>query len=80
MTSTLRNFSSHGVKPGVDRENYFRLTVANARLMWGTRNLALATKHGHFELFMGDSPPVGYQYAGGAAKPVSLAPPPAAAV
>ena len=75
MTSTLRNFSSHRLKPGGDRENYFRLTVANARLMWGLRNLAVATQHGHFEIFMGHIPPVGYAYPGGGVKPASLAPP-----
>lgn len=70
MTSTLRNFSSHEPKDGKTKEEYYMLTVANARLRWAFdfQNIVRERFGGRFECVM-DPVPAGYKYAGGQPKP-----------
>ena len=71
--STLRNFSEHVPIDG-DKENYYALTVANARLRWAKAHYPECVANGSYEIVMHGKAPKGYVYPGGELKPLALHP------
>ena len=70
MVSTLANFSTHKPTRGETPDEYYRTTVANARLKWALGNMPLVENvfGGSYATVEGDPPP-GFKYPGGRPKP-----------
>ena len=70
MCGTLRNFSAHTPTRGETPEEYYMLTVGNARLKWAINNMPLVENEhgGTYQTIEGD-PPAGFKYPGGKPKP-----------